>query len=178
MLSNADGNPTTLIVLPDFVKDVAATQTTVDLEVVVSDGTDSTTAVVSVIVNKRNNGSATLGDSIEIASDETVFMATILSPDPDGGINAAVMYQWQICLANADCSMAENWQDIAGATGTPYTIMSDSNLLATDNRFRAKGNYSDGQGYAEEIYSPGQIYIPVVSSIKIRVKVFLEGPLQ
>ena len=158
--------------------DAASSNTTVNIEVVVGDGTTATIGMTSMVVNKVNNGSATIGASIEVGSDATTLTATILSGDPDGNPGGAMMYQWQVCLANADCSVEANWNDIAAATGTPYLVMSSSPFLAKDNSFRTEASYIDGQGYSEAVYSQGQIYTPLIFTIGIHVRIFLEGLLQ
>ena len=174
---DVDESTATLVVPPTFV-DRVSSDTTVNIEVVVSDGTTTTIGMTSVTVNKVNNGVITIGASIEVGSEATTLTATRLTNDPDGNPSEAVMYQWQVCSAD-DCSMeGGNWRDIVGATGSPYLIMSGSSDLERGNSFRAVATYTDGQGYPETVNSPAQVYTPLTSAIRIRVKVFLEGPLQ
>ena len=181
VLSDGNSNPATLSIPADYIKDAASTQTALDLEVEVYDGDFSTTGTVSVVVEKQNNGSAILG----ITKRGTTLTAMILSGDPDGGTSWTVVYQWQVCAGNEGrCPSANDWMDIDGATEERYMISaadilveggSTFSLVEGGSIFRVGGTYTDAQGYREEVYSPKRVYAMV---LKIRVKVFLEGPLQ
>ena len=182
---NISGNPATLIIPPDFV-DAASTETTANLEVVVDDGSAATTGMVSVVVHKINNGSLTLRISIAVGSRATTLTAEVLSDDPDGGTSGTVVYQWQVCEGSRGrCPPPQQWQNIDEATQTQYIILGSS-ILVGNNRFslvegssifRIQATYRDGQGYQENVRSAERIYTtrPV---LRIRSKVFLEGPLQ
>ena len=168
VLGNARGNPATLSIPPDYIKDAASSETTVNLEVVVSDGELSTTETVSVVVNKQNNGSATIGTSVEIGSEGTMLTAIVLSNDPDGSTSGTAMYQWQVCAGvEGRCPLANDWMDIDEATMAQYVISGSSILVEGGNRFslvldgslfRTEVSYTDGQGYGERVYSVGYSY--------------------
>ena len=189
---NVSGNPATLSIPDYFITDFASSKTTVELEVTVSDGIASTTGMVSVIVNKRDNGDAILRTSLEIDVDDSsgttlsTWTASVASEDPDGGTSGTVVYQWQVCEGNEGrCPSESNWMDIGGAIGTPYEILGSSvsvggekfPLVEESSLFRVRGTYKDNQGYDEIVNSAGRIYT-TRPALMIRVKVFLEGPLQ
>ena len=184
------GNPATLSIPDYFITDVVSTQTTVKLEVTVSDGIASTTGMVSVIANKRDNGDATLRTSLRIEDSRgttlTTWTALVASEDPDGGTSGTVVYQWQVCDGDrTGCPPESNWMNIDGAIGTPYVIPGSSvlvrgetfSLVEERSLFRVIGTYTDRQGYREEVFSPSRIYT-TRPALMIRAKVFLEGPLQ
>ena len=176
-LNDATSATVTLIVPPNFV-DAVSSDTTVNIKIVISDGTTTTIGMTSVVVNKVNNGAITIGVLVGTGNDATTLTAAILSSDPDGDPSEAVMYQWQVCSVNVDCSVKGNWNDIVGAMTTPYLIVSGSEILVRGNSFRAEASYTDEQGYREIVYSPAQVYTPLTSVIRIQVRVFLEGLLQ
>ena len=191
LLSNEHSNPATLSIPPDYIKDAASMQTTLNLEVEVNDGILSTSRTVSVVVDKKNNGSATLGTSIEIVSVGTTLTTMILSDDPDGGISGAVRYQWQVCAGNeSGCPSESDWMNIIEATGTQYMILGSSILVESGSTFRlveggslfrVEGTYIDGQDYDEAVYSQGYSYStrvnvsPTVSGIPLQQVRLLEG---
>ncbi len=187
VFSNDNSNPATLDIPPDYIKDAASTRTTLNLEVEVSDGELATTSAVLVEVRKKNNGSATIRISVEIVSGGTTLTAMILSDDPDGGTSGTVVYQWQVCEGNEGrCPSESHWMNIDDAGGIRYMISGSSILVEGGNRFsvvedgslfRVKGTYTDGQGYREAVYSPERVYT-TRPLLRIRTKVFLEGPLQ
>ena len=187
---NVSGNPATFRISDYFITDDVATKTTVELGVTVSDGIASTTGMVSVIVNKRDNGDATLRTSLEIDNSGgttlSTWTASVASEDPDGGTSGTIVYQWQVCEGNEGrCPSESNWMDIGGAIGTPYEILGSSvsvggekfPLVEESSLFRVRGTYKDNQGYDEIVNSAGQIYT-TRPALMIRAKVFLEGPLQ
>ena len=187
VLSNETSKTATLSIPQYYIRDATTTQTTLNLEVEVSDTELATTRALLVQVNQKNNGSMRLRTSIETAGGVTTLTAIVLSDDPDGGNGGAVMYQWQVCAGERGrCPSTSHWMDIDGATGLQH-IISDTNILVEGGStfslvedgslFRAKVSYTDGQGYSEEVDSPVHVYTtrPV---IRIRVKVFLEGSLQ
>ncbi len=187
LLSNANDNPAILTIPSDFIKDAVSNKTTVNLKVTVSDEVASTTGIVPVEVIKRNNGEATLGISITVGSSATTLTAMILSDDPDGGTSGTVMYQWQVCEGISNrCPLENNWNNIKEATSTTYIIL-DRRVELEDDRnfdlveessiFRIRADYDDGQGYPEVVYSAGRVYT-TRPAVRIRAKVFLEGPLQ
>ena len=89
-----------------------------------------------------------------------------------------VNYHWQ-CEKNSlnVCSVpgpTANWGNITGATGRNYRIADTS---PQDKRFRIIATYTDMQGYSTTIESRS-ITFTESDALKIRSKVFLEGPLQ
>ena len=114
-----------------------------------------------------NNGPADINISITNAT----LTATIVGADPDGDPNpASYTYQWQ---AKTD----SEWMKIDGADDTSYTITDD--LAVDGNEFRVTVAYRDGQDYSEMPTSNAIRYKPPDSSgLRIRTKVFLEGPLR
>ena len=191
LLSDENSNPATLSIPPDYIKDAASMQTTLNLVVEVSDGILSTSRTASVVVDKKNNGAATLETSIEIVSVGTTLTTMILSDDPDGGISGAVAYQWQVCAGNeSGCPSESDWMNIDDATGTQYMILGSSisvaggstfRLVEGGSLFRAQGTYSDGQGYGETVYSQDYSYSrrvnasPTVSGLPVERIRLLEG---
>ena len=188
VLSNETSKSAVLSIPADYIKDAVSTRTTLDLEVKVDDGDLSTTGTVSVVVEKQNNGSARLGITfMGITNRGTTLTVMMLSDDPDGGTSGTVVYQWQVCAGvEGRCPSANDWMDIDGATEERYMISgsdilveggSTFSLVEGGSIFRVEGTYTDVQGYKEEVDSPVHVYTtrPV---IRIRIKVFLEGPLQ
>ena len=175
VLSHTDRNPVILSTPPNFVA-TESTSTTLNLKVEVSDGTFSTTAEVTLVVKKVNNGSATIADFIEIGSNTTTLTATILSGDPDGDPSEGVMYQWQVCSAvGGICPEPEedNWRNIAEANAEQYVVREGTFSSEDGSRiFRVIVSYTDGQDFPEEID------ILVTLTIGVSVKVFLEGLLE
>ena len=168
VLTNVNTNSAILDFPTDLVVGDATTTTTLKLEVTVSDKYRSTaTETILVIVNKVNNGMVS-GVRLGRNNQRTLTLLSIdWSREPDGGVGRNVAYQWQQCLGGADCL----WADIKGAKGTSYTV---PDLMNDNDRFRVKLEYTDGQGYDNIAYSSSR----GPSDIKIRSKVFLEGPLQ
>ena len=112
-------------------------------------------------IRKTNNGPA----NITITEMNGTLSATV-SADPDGDPNpASYTYQWQTRTGS-------EWMNIEGADDTSYTI-------TTDGEFRVQVTYTDGQGYSETPTSNAIPYTrPDSSGLRIRTKVFLEGPLR
>ena len=190
VLSNANQNPATLTISPNFV-DATSNREIVNLEVTVSDEVASTAAIVPVEVIKINNGEATLGISVIVVRTEessaTTLTAMILSDDPDRGTSGTVTYQWQVCAGSRGrCPPENGWKNIKEATSTQYIISGLSIMLKDDSNFflvednslfRIRADYEDGQGYDEEVYSSRRVYT-TRPAVRIRAKVFLEGLLQ
>ena len=152
---------------------------TLELEVAVSDGSLSTTKTAEVVVAKINNGVPTIRPLITRGDKRlTLRMSTddrAIDADPDGAHdNPDKFYRWQWC--QSPCSL---WMDISDATTATYIIpdnISDTDVQDND-KFRIKIGYTDGQGYSETIFS-GHRAASANADIKVRAKVFLEGPLQ
>ena len=88
------------------------------------------------------------------------------------------MYQWQFCMTEGNCESDNGWILLGTTTDPTYTIEDRALEDMPDNRFRVMvADYKDAQGNDE---------MPVVSApptddnmgIRVRAKVFLEGPLQ
>ena len=88
-------------------------------------------------------------------------------------------YQWQRCLASADCSTASNWQNVGSLiTDTTNALsLTPSNFGGVGNEFRVKITYTDGQGYNESLFSGTRTY-STNPAVSVRTKVFLEGTLR
>ena len=151
----------------DFIAADATTQT-VTLTIRVSDQADKIedfeyTEVLHIL--KTNNGSADINLSITSAT-----LTAIVGTDPDGDVTTpSYQYQWQ-SLAKTGAE----WMDIEGATDASYTISDDE----TSAEYRVQVMYTDGQGYQEMLTSKGIRHTLPGSGLKIRIKVFLEGPLR
>ena len=152
----------------DFIASDATTQT-VTLTIRVSDQSDEIedfehTEVLPIL--KTNNGSADINLSITSAT-----LTAIVGADPDGDATTpSYQYQWQsLAKAGAD------WMDIESATDASYTIGDE---VKSSAEFRVQVMYTDGQGYQEMPTSKGIRYTLPGSGLKIRIKVFLEGPLR
>ena len=81
-------------------------------------------------------------------------------------------YQWQIFTTESE------WMNVASTTDASYTISGD--LAETSNTFRVQVTYTDGQGYRKTLTSNeiSYTYTPPDRGLRIRTKVFLEGPLR
>ena len=147
----------------DFIATDVTSQT-VRLTIRVSDQSDKIEAVEhteELHILKTNNGLA----DINISITDAILTATI-GADPDGDPNpASYTYQWQT-------NTGSRWMDIASVTNNTYAI-------TADGEFRVQVMYTDGQGYPETPTSNVIRYTqPDSSGLRIRTKVFLEGPLR
>ena len=147
----------------DFIATDATSQT-VTLTIRVSDQTAEIEAVEhteELHIRKTNNGSA----DITITEMNGTLSATV-GTDPDGDPNPlSYIYQWQ-------SNTGSGWMNIAPATNNTYAI-------TADGEFRVQVMYTDGQGYPETSTSNVISYTqPDSSGLRIRTKVFLEGPLR
>ena len=114
---------------------------------------------------KTNNGSADINISISSAT-----LTAIVGADPDGDPNpTSYTYQWQT-------KTGSEWMNIDSVTDISYTISGD--LASAGGEFRVQVTYIDGQGYKEIPTSNEIRYTPPGSGLRIRTKVFLEGPLR
>ena len=152
----------------DFIANGSTSQT-VTLTIRVSDQSAEIAAfehTEKLHIRGINNGPA----DINISITNTTLTATI-GTDPDGDPNPdSYTYQWQ-------AKTGSEWMDIASTTDTSYTISGD--LASASGEFRVQVMYTDGQGYPETSTSNEILYTPPDSSgIRIRTKVFLEGPLR
>ena len=186
VLTSTNTNPARLSFPTDLV-DATTNTTTLILEVKVSDGMLSTTKTVSVVVNKVNNGQISAGTISRDSSDAKILILSNIggTDDPDGGVDGNVSYQWQRCWGSDDgvnCSKGSDaWTDIAGETGDSYEVPTtpiEGHAVQSEDRFRVVLEYTDGQGYPEAVPSSNTLGTDPSSDIRIRSKVFLEGPLQ
>ena len=116
-------------------------------------------------IRKTNNGSADINLSIT-----NTTLTAIVGADPDGDPDPnGYNYQWQSRALGTDSEPT----DIMSATDATYTIPKD-----VSGEFRVQVTYTDGQGYGETLSSDVIEYIAPSQGIKIRAKVFLEGPLR
>ena len=148
----------------------AATTQVVTIMLRVSDQDDTVEVLEHteiLTIQKVNNGSA----DIAITRKGTT-LTVIIGADPDGAPNpAGYTYQWQ-----SRTSADEPWMDIESAMDASYVITGD--LASASDEFRIQVVYTDGQGYRETLESGAILYIPLSRGIKVRTKVFLEGPLR
>ena len=160
------GTTTTIlnVTIPaDFIA-LAATSANIIFKVVMSDDFTMISRSKAVTINKIDNGPA----------DITITSGTlsITVNDPDGNAtDPNYIYQWQQRTPEAGSS----WENIDTATAATYNVPDGT---PTDIRFRVSLTYTDGQGYDETVESTEIAYLPLVKGIKVRTKVFLEGPLR
>ena len=150
----------------DFIAS-AATSANITFKVVVDDGLTMTSRSKVVTIHKIDNGVA------DIATTEVnaILMVTV-SPDPDGTATTPnYVYQWQQRTPEKDSP----WLDINDAIMATYRV--PGNTLVGSG-FRVSVTYTDGQGYRETSTSNEIQYIAQFRGIRIRTKVFLEGPLR
>ena len=186
VLTSTNTNPARLSFPTDLV-DATTDTTTLILEVTVSDSRLSTTGTVPVVVNKVNNGQITEGMISRNSSDTKILILSNIGgrDDPDSKVEVNVSYQWQRCWGSDDgvnCSKGSDaWTDIAGETGDSYEVPTtpiEGHAVQSEDRFRVELRYTDGQNYPEAVPSSNTLGPDPSSDIRIRSKVFLEGPLQ
>ena len=112
-------------------------------------------------IRKTNKGPADINLSITSAT-----LTAIVGADPDGDVTTPnYQYQWQT-------NTGSEWMNLDPTTSNTYAI-------TADGEFRVQVMYTDGQGYLETSTSKAIPYTqPDSSGIRIRTKVFLEGPLR
>ena len=149
----------------DFIAS-AATSANIIFKVVVDDGFTMTSQSTVATIHKIDNGLA------DIATTEVnAILSVTVTSDPDGDATTPnYAYQWQQRAPVADSL----WLDIDAATAT-YSVLSNT---PADTRFRVLVTYTDGQGYRKTKTSNEIRYVPQFSGLRIRTKVFLEGPLR
>ena len=149
----------------DFIAS-AATSANIIFKVIVDDGFTMTSRSKVVTINKIDNGLA----DITITEVNGTLSVTV-NPDPDGkATDPNYMYQWQ----QRTPEQGSLWQAIDAATAT-YLIPDNTPI---NTRFSVLVTYTDGQGYRQTGQSAEIAYSPVAEGIKVRTKVFLEGPLR
>ena len=148
----------------DFIA-LAATSTNITFKVVVGDGLSMTSQSKVVTIYKIDNGA-----DIAITKDKEILSVTVNDPDGDA-TTPNYVYQWQRLAPEAD----SQWMDIDAATTATY-IVPDETPIGTG--FRVSVTYTDGQGYRQTKVSDEIRYIAQFNGLRIRTKVFLEGPLR
>ena len=166
-LPSPSQSPFEFTLATDIVAAAVTTQT-VKLTIRVSDDDGQTFEhSEDLTIRKVDNGVA----DIDVTQETSRTLAVTMGSDPDG--NAAdpdYSYQWQVS------EVGSQWANIMSATNSSYTI-TDA-LAVVGNEFRVQVTYSDGQGYRKTFTSSAIEYIPPSQGLKIRTKVFLEGPLR
>ena len=158
-----------VVALPDLVDREATTEVETE-QVGVSDGTTTHQVTVLVVVEKINNGQGVWSIS-QNGNDLTVALS---APDPDGAADASsISYQWQKCLAGAECSDEIAWRDTNG-TSRSYSVVGVE--AKRNSRFRVIVRYRDRQGYAEQVVASITYFVSLVSSVPIFTRDWSEFP--
>ena len=157
--------PVNLVVPVDTVS-ANSTKQVIELNIRVGDDVGQTFEHREVLtIRKVNNGVAEL-----VVSRETTTMTIMVGSDVDGDPDPnGYNYQWQSRALGTD----SEWTNIMSATDATYTIPKD-----VSGEFRVQVTYTDRQGYDETLASDVIEYRAPSQGIKIRTKVFLEGPLR
>ena len=163
----SSSTPSLMYNVPTDLIKAESTRQTVELHITVNDAAGQTLEhTANLMIKKVNNGSA----DIVISRETTSTLIATIGSDPDGDPNpAGYTYQWQTRTLGT-----EGWTDIS-ATDKSYAISDD--LASVSGEFRIQVTYTDRQGYSETV-SDVIKYIAPSQGIKIRTKVFLEGPLR
>ena len=168
----------TFTVPTNWVVGVEAKHTTVTLQLTVSDATTQTATSLAVVIAKTSNGSLTEA-AAPSRDGKTVTAPTLdLASDPDSSATAfgsILSYQWQSCPESAsdNCvANSSNWTSLNAPDTDTYTV---SDSVMDGDRLRVIITYRDGQGYTNTVTSDAHIY---EGTMRIRLKVFLEGALQ
>ena len=156
------------LVMPANTVSANDTERAVELNIRVGDdGGHTFEHRAELTVRKVNNGEA----EIAISRETTRTLIVTVGSDPDGDPNpAGYTYQWQTRALGT-----EEWTDIS-TTDKSYTISDD--LASVSGEFRIQVMYTDGQGYKETLISNVIQHTSPSQGIKVRTKVFLEGPLR
>ena len=130
---------------------VSAGANTVNLAIMLEAVSDVgiTTQQVSITIAKRNNGKIAALGAPSLNGRELTAPAIDLSGDPDGG-GSNISYQWQ-----SRESTATAWANVPAGTNGRYTIAED---YRGSIEYRVVVNYTDGQGYDEEVISDAVVY--------------------
>ena len=157
--------PVNLVVPVDTVS-ANSTKQVIELNIRVGDDGGQTFEHREVLtIRKVNNGVAEL-----VISRETTTITITVGSDVDGDPDpTGYNYQWQSRALGTD----SEWTNIMSATDDTYTIPKD-----VSGEFRVQVTYTDGQGYRETLASDVIEYRAPGQGIKIRTKIFLEGPLR
>ena len=134
-----------------------ATTAGVTFQLTVSTGTTSMQQTVSVVITKVNNRGGNIV-SQPITQVGTVLEAPDSFNDVDGeGTTSSIRYLWQLC--SLSCSTESNWTTKTvqrGITGRFYNVIEEDQKQ--DHNFRVIIDYSDGQGYDEQVISEPLFY--------------------
>lgn len=166
----------TFTVPTDWVLSAESNQSTLTLQLTVSDATLSTTAVLSLVVAKTNNGPLVLAAAPTLRGMTLTAPTLVLTNDPDSNTRipgSILSYQWQFCPKDASdgcVANSSNWKP--SGTNTAVYAVPDSTTIG--DRFRVAVTYKDGQGYTKTVTSRSLVF----GAIRIRLKVFLEGALE
>ena len=161
--------PPAVLEIPTDIVAAAASDRVVELNIIVrDDGGRRVEHNEELTIQKIDNGLAEIEASRATSRTVTVKVGS----DPDGDATTPnYAYQWQWRAAGG-----AQWMDIEGATDASYTI---SDEAKTSAEYRVQVMYIDGQGYEEIPTSKGIRYtLPGSAGLRIRIKVFLEGPLR
>ena len=160
-------SPANLVIPADTVS-ANDTDRAVELNIRVGDDGGQTFEHRAMLtVRKVNNGVAEL----VVSRETTTTLIAMVGSDEDGD-PSGYTYQWQSRTSEA----GSQWLDIDSATSASYTITDD--LASASGEFRVQVTYTDGQNYQAILTSDEIRYTPPGSGLRIRTKVFLEGPLR
>ena len=162
--------PPVELTIPADTVSAASTRQTIELNIRVSDGGGQTVEhIEELTIQKVNNGAA----EIAISRTTSSTLIVMIGSDPDGdAADSGYIYQWHMRTSEP----SSQWTEIDSANAAAYTISND--LAVMGNQFRVEVTYTDGQGYQEMLTSNEIRYTPPGSGLRIRTKVFLEGPLR
>ena len=160
-------NATLEVAIPaDYIAS-AATSANITFKVVVDDGLTMTSRSKVVTINKIDNG---LADITITEVNGTLSVTVNPNSDPDGNAtDPNYTYQWQ----QRTPEQGSPWQAIDTATAATYQVPNE-----TLTHFSVLVTYTDRQGYRQTGQSAEIAYSPVAEGIKVRTRVFLEGPLR
>ena len=166
----SSSTPSLMYNVPTDLIKAESTRQTVELHITVNDTTGQTLEhTANLMIKKVDNGEA----EIAISRETTRTLIVTVGSDPDGDPNpAGYTYQWQTRALEP----SSRWMNINSATNDTYTITDD--LANAGGEFRVQVTYTDGQGYSKTLASNVIEYIAPSQGIKVRTKVFLEGPLR
>ena len=153
-LSTTDNAVLQFLVPTDLVNKEATTGI-LEFQLTVRDGTTTIRRqTVQIVVDKIDNGPMTQPTVTRITAG-SIKASAALATDLDG-VGTIEAYQWQKCLANADCSRGGRWDNIPGAINDSYQI---PKAEAENNQFRVRVTYRDGQNYQRTLTSPPLTYV-------------------
>ena len=166
----SSSTPSLMYNVPTDLIKAESTRQTVELHITVNDTTGQTLEhTANLMIKKVDNGEA----EIAISRETTRTLMVKVGSDPDGDPNpAGHTYQWQTRALEP----SSRWMNINSATNDTYTITDD--LANAGGEFRIQVMYTDGQGYKETLISNVIQHTSPSQGIKVRTKVFLEGPLR